>query len=204
MVLLIKAKTFKKRTLRQDSSNYQSTGALFTAAERSFYGVLTQALKDEYVVFGKVRVADIIKPQSGLSRSQWQQAFNKISAKHIDFVICDINTLSVLCAVELDDSSHQKDERVKRDAFLSEAFTSAKIPLVKIGARRAYLISDIRNQLEAYMATAESPTSDTDDFQACPKCGSALIERVAKRGKNQGESFLGCSSYPKCRYMSES
>lgn len=202
LILLVKAKTAKNSSLKVDSHNYQSTGALFTPAERSFYGVLTQALKDEYVVFGKVRVADIIKPQSGLSRSEWQRSFNKISAKHIDFVICSKDTLSVQCAVELNDSSHQKADRAKRDAFLSDAFSSAKIPLVEIKAKRAYMISDVQNQLEPFIA--EPPALISDDIKACPQCGAALVERVSKRGKNQGNSFLGCSTYPKCRYVAES
>lgn len=34
----------------------------------------------------------------------------------------------------------------------------------------------------------------------CPKCGNTLIERIAKRGQNAGNKFLGCSNFPKCRY----
>jgi restriction system protein len=34
----------------------------------------------------------------------------------------------------------------------------------------------------------------------CPKCNSALIERTAKRGQNKGNTFLGCSNFPKCRF----
>tara|TARA_Y100000782_G_C10083559_1_gene223073 strand:- start:157 stop:783 length:627 start_codon:yes stop_codon:yes gene_type:complete len=34
----------------------------------------------------------------------------------------------------------------------------------------------------------------------CPKCGSQLVERTAKKGPNAGSTFLGCSGYPKCRY----
>jgi restriction system protein len=34
----------------------------------------------------------------------------------------------------------------------------------------------------------------------CPKCGAALVERMAKTGSNAGKAFLGCSSFPKCRY----
>lgn len=34
----------------------------------------------------------------------------------------------------------------------------------------------------------------------CPKCGSALVERVAKSGPNAGNRFLACSAYPKCRF----
>lgn len=35
--------------------------------------------------------------------------------------------------------------------------------------------------------------------RACPKCGSAMVRRVAKQGANPGRAFFGCSTYPKCR-----
>ncbi|WP_420623287.1 topoisomerase DNA-binding C4 zinc finger domain-containing protein [Candidatus Poriferisodalis sp.] len=33
----------------------------------------------------------------------------------------------------------------------------------------------------------------------CPKCGSVMVRRVAKRGDNAGNEFWGCSTFPKCR-----
>lgn len=33
----------------------------------------------------------------------------------------------------------------------------------------------------------------------CPRCGSPMMQRTAKRGGNAGKSFLGCSRYPACR-----
>jgi len=33
----------------------------------------------------------------------------------------------------------------------------------------------------------------------CPKCGSLMILRTAKRGPNAGRKFYGCSRYPKCK-----
>ncbi len=35
----------------------------------------------------------------------------------------------------------------------------------------------------------------------CPKCDSDLVKRVAKKGPQKGNEFLGCSSFPKCRYI---
>jgi len=35
----------------------------------------------------------------------------------------------------------------------------------------------------------------------CPRCGSELVLRVAKRGANSGNEFYGCSGYPRCRYI---
>jgi len=35
----------------------------------------------------------------------------------------------------------------------------------------------------------------------CPKCGSNLLLRKAKKGPHAGEQFWGCSSFPKCRFV---
>lgn len=34
----------------------------------------------------------------------------------------------------------------------------------------------------------------------CPLCGAKLVVRTSKNGPNAGSQFIGCSSYPKCRY----
>ncbi len=85
---------------------YDKHNTLFSAAERSFYGVLNQAADGEAIVFGKVRVGDVLKTKKGLNASERQKAFNRISAKHFDFVLCKPDDLSIMAAVELDDSSH--------------------------------------------------------------------------------------------------
>src|SRR3990172_6002789 len=33
----------------------------------------------------------------------------------------------------------------------------------------------------------------------CPKCGSLIVIRTAKRGPNAGGKFYGCSRYPNCK-----
>ena len=35
--------------------------------------------------------------------------------------------------------------------------------------------------------------------QDCPKCGGAMIKRIAKQGANAGKAFWGCSNFPQCR-----
>ena len=34
---------------------------------------------------------------------------------------------------------------------------------------------------------------------SCPNCHSEMIERIAKKGARQGQTFYGCSQFPKCR-----
>ncbi len=33
----------------------------------------------------------------------------------------------------------------------------------------------------------------------CPKCGSKMVKRVAKKGARAGQQFWGCSKFPSCR-----
>jgi hypothetical protein len=34
----------------------------------------------------------------------------------------------------------------------------------------------------------------------CPRCTSPLVRRCARKGSNAGREFLGCESYPRCRF----
>ena len=38
------------------------------------------------------------------------------------------------------------------------------------------------------------------DGLVCPRCGSKLVIRTAKRGTRAGHQFYGCSTFPQCRY----
>lgn len=68
VVLALRIATARKRQTRQ-TILFRQRETLFTAAERSFLGVLDQALAGRYGVFCKVRIADAITPANGLDKS---------------------------------------------------------------------------------------------------------------------------------------
>jgi len=45
-----------------------------------------------------------------------------------------------------------------------------------------------------------TPEAVVTRLEACPQCGSTLVRRFARKGKNAGQEFIGCSSFPRCRY----
>ena len=124
IVIIILEKLLQKRFTGYP---YQKVKSLFTPAERSFLGILDQIVRNQALIFGKVRVADVINPQKTLTQNNWQIAFNKISSKHFDFLICDKNDLSIICAIELNDSSHLSKKRQSRDEFITEACKAAGV-----------------------------------------------------------------------------
>lgn len=122
---------------------YRKHRYILTKAERSFYGVIKQATEENYEIFIKIRIADILKPNIG-NRSEWQTAFNKIAHKHFDFVICKKKTLQIIAVIELNDKSHDEPDREKRDKFVREACKSAGMPIIFITAKNGYNIEKTR------------------------------------------------------------
>ena len=149
-VAIIGGITFKHQ------SSYRKLPALFTKSERSFVGLLDQAIGDEYRIFGKVRVADVLAPQKGMSRKNWRIEFNKISAKHFDYVLCNKSDLSVVAVIELDDKSHNSKRSKARDSFLEKACSSADLTLIRFPAKASYQVQAVRDSIN----NAISPPSD--------------------------------------------
>ena len=44
-----------------------------------------------------------------------------------------------------------------------------------------------------------SETPANNNAPVCPRCGSPMVLRTARRGANAGKQFYGCSAYPNCR-----
>ena len=133
---------------------YQPAKPLFSAAERSFLGVLDQAVGPEHRVFGKVRVADVAAVKSGLGNSARQGALNRIAAKHFDFLVCRSGDLSVVCAVELNDKSHASQRAQARDELLANVCRVINLPLLTVPAKAAYSPQDVRAQFLAAVEPA--------------------------------------------------
>ncbi len=142
VLLMLVAKQIATKKANSDYP-YQKSDPLFSAAERSFLGVLEQAAGKDVRVFGKVRVADVLAPVGARGQPKWQSSFNKISSKHFDFVLCAASDLSVLCAVELNDQSHRQKNRQTRDEFLTNACAAAGLPLICFLTQRDYVLSDV-------------------------------------------------------------
>ena len=193
-LLVVAALVFKgasNNQAKEAPALYEQQKALLTPAERSFYGVVLQAVDSQTVVFSKVRVADVLKPIQGLDRSQWQTTFNKISAKHFDFVLCDSKTLAVKMVIELDDSSHQKKARVNRDVFLDSACKSAKLDLKRIKAQRAYRIDEVRVQL-----FGASKSEIVDQEKIIPKVTEPLVVIQVDSNTKQANSVFDLHMSP--------
>ena len=158
LALFAVAATFLRRFAREqraDAGHAYEAVALLTPAERSFFGVLQQAVASDFQIFAKVRLADIIHPVRSPSRSGWQSAFNRITGKHVDFVLCASEQLRVVGVVDLDDRTHERFERGVRDGLVDSALSGAGIPVLRIPARQTYSPAQIREQVQSLFRSHE-------------------------------------------------
>lgn len=121
---------------------------LLTKNEWYFYKNLKPiADKLGVTVLAKVRVADLVEPETGMNKSQWQTAFNKINKKHIDFMLCNPDNLYPLLLIELDDNSHAQTKQVERDHFIEALYQKTGYELLRVKGE-ANLEEKIRGKLQ--------------------------------------------------------
>lgn len=110
----------------------------------------------------QVRVADIVQitPRvRGRSRTWWK-LFHMAAQWHCDVVIVDRRTFRVVAAVELDDASHLKKSRCRRDILLDEVMRQAGMPLLRNRDARELqrMIRDFLTALEAESGVSDAIT----------------------------------------------
>jgi len=184
-VFIIFAVLKLKLSPKKEELAFQPREVLFTPAERSFLGVMEQALDSSYRVFGKVRLGDIVKPAKGLSNSRRTTAQNKINQKHVDFVICKSSDLGVLVVVELDDKSHNRDDRAGRDQFVDRALADSKIPVIHFSAQKGYALPEVRARLaESFAIGVTAATPSAQGVPAPEKPASAQVASAVQMSDN--------------------
>ena len=183
---------------------YDKNFSLLSSTEKAFLRTLEPLLNENFRIFVKVRLADLIhvKPLSdqGLDR----QALAKINATTVDFVICNAEDLSIVGAIDLADGSANGADTILSDALIDKAAVAAQLPLVRFPARLQYQSDEIAEQLINTLKLPEHTGSRpaTSEYGHCPTCGEPLMLLKAKHGDNIGKYFLGCSNYPECKYLS--
>lgn len=97
-------------------------------------------------------------PLQAIFKTNTQSNFNKIKAKTIDFALVD-NNYNYKGFIELDDYTHNRTDRIKRDLFVNELFKSNNIKLKRIKVTKNYNLIDIDNYIKEITCQATSLNS---------------------------------------------
>lgn len=112
--------TYEQKKNNDYSNNYQKKYLLTKNEYYEYKKLQASAKKNNLIVCPKVRLLDLVEPRRG---PNYMSYLGKIQSKHVDFVVCDSN-LFVKGVIELDDNSHNRPDRIERDAFVDEVLLS--------------------------------------------------------------------------------
>jgi len=99
-------------------------------AEQVLYFRLIQALP-EHIILAQVQLSRLLGVKKGNNYQAW---FNRINRMSVDFVVCNKDS-SIVAVIELDDATHQREDRQAADAKKDKVLASAGVRLVRWQAK---------------------------------------------------------------------
>jgi len=109
---------------------YNARDYIMTKYESMLFRRLESLLTDKYYVFPQVHLDRVLDHQ--IKGQDWRGARAKISQKSVDFVLVDRESLRTVCAIELDDASHDEAGRQERDTFVNATLDGAGVPIAHL------------------------------------------------------------------------
>jgi hypothetical protein len=180
-------------------SPYRLKEPFLTTTELALFRVLNQMAEGRYLICPKVALNDlfyIVRPNENV------HFFNKFFRKHVDFLMCDPQTLAPVFGVEIL-RPISKNEAREFDKFMDELFTDAGLPLVHVPSGETYDLSDIVSlfqlammKIDATLASREARNADS--VPQCPVCGKMMVLRIKRTAWNSGKKYYGCMDSPRC------
>lgn len=186
---------------------YGRIDRLLTISEGDFYAALRQALPPGHLLFAQVRLAGLVRVQPWAQRDKTH--WYKIQAKCVDFVVCDERTFAARLVVELDDASHEREDRQARDAFVDEVLAGVGLPILHVRWQRSYDPAALGAQLLAVLggrgaeaAPAEQiwrPIPATPALIAVPQPAQATVAELRRLcGQCEAELRPGAKFCSQC------
>lgn len=118
---------------------YEKKDYLCSRSEQKFFKQLINLLPKQYYVHCQSSLISLLKPADLRSaRMVW--------AKRMDYVITDRDS-KILLVIELDDKSHDRKDRKKRDKFVNKTLRG-KHPLLRINTKNSRDTSFVRTEIE--------------------------------------------------------
>lgn len=139
-----------KDQIKKAQYRYYAKPFVMTSRENECFKILNEIFSSKWFVMPQVHLSALLDYR--VKGQNWNAAFRHINGKSVDFVLIGKESYRVICAIELDDSTHNKPERKERDVEIERIFNQAKIPLARISkfeamtkAELAKVITDVIN-----------------------------------------------------------
>lgn len=178
---------------------YRLREQFLSTPELALLRVLQKMVGQHYLICPKVALNEIFyiaRPNENV------HFFSKFFRKHVDFLLCEPDTLKPAFGIELVKPVTRNETR-EGDQFMGELFLSARLPLVHIQSSEHYSEQDLSELFELAVIKVKETgplraTAKTDSVPMCPICGRMMVLRIYRSGSNAGRQYYGCIDSPRC------
>ena len=141
---IINNKIQKKPINNNEFSKYVTNNYIMTQTELKFYRELKKITdKLNLTIFSQVNLERIINVIDNNTSDR-----NKIKSRTIDFTIVKNENCKIVCCIELDDYTHNREKVKITDEFKNKLFEQVKIPLHRIKVNNYYNLEEIENLMK--------------------------------------------------------
>lgn len=131
LVIIIKAIVSESETQKTSTIyRYNRKYVIMTEREQEFYKKLKLVCGDSILIFPQIHLSSLFF--HNVKGQNFKLAFRFINRLSVDFVLVDSRNFKTLLAVELDDSTHNEKDRIKRDLIVNDIFKKAHFPLLRV------------------------------------------------------------------------
>ena len=139
IIYIFTEKIINKNKKIEYTKYYTAKRYLITKNELNFYKVLQEIAKElDLIVFTQVSLYNIIQTNKNIDYKTRESYFKRIASKSIDFVLADPENCRIKLCIELDDSTHNRKDRIKRDNFINQLFKELEINLLRYPVYNKY------------------------------------------------------------------
>lgn len=126
------ASNSNKKFYSFNPENYQLRQTLMTSNERIFFEKLRRVIGDKYDIYPQVNLDKIFKIKYLGNKFAFNAAKWAIDRRSIDFLVTKRESQSPFMGIELDDSTHYREDRVSRDEKVNALFKVNGIELLRV------------------------------------------------------------------------
>lgn len=121
---------FLSRKRTTSKYQYKLKDLVMTHPEFQFFRLLQTVLQNRYDIFPQIHLDAILDYK--INGQSWFGAGQHINQKSVDFLLCDKDSGKLILAIELDDRSHEREDRIMRDAEVERIFKNINLPLLRV------------------------------------------------------------------------
>lgn len=132
-IIIIKAITSDSESSKTSTLykyRYNRKYTIMTEREVEFYKKLKFVCGENILIFPQIHLSNLFF--HNIKGQNFKSAFKFINKLSVDFVLVDSRNFKTLMAIELDDSTHNEYDRIRRDLIVDDIFKKADFPLLRV------------------------------------------------------------------------